>query len=363
MGEKNNFILYSDCIPVKGFNRSIICDTRNDYFYLIPNSLYDILKKYNGNTLDYIFNNFDENDIKTLREYFDFLIENNLIFFTDRKKNEFPEISLDWYSPRLIENAIIDFENKIHNYSKILSELDKLNCSYIQFRYFKSTTFEDIYTIAKFISDNCLSMTGTEFIIPYNDKLFIESRLVQLLNEFPRIHSLTFYNAPSNVTKGIKRNNMGYIYYSSDTVINEKSCGIIKPNFFSNHIKLISESQKFNSCLNRKIAIDRNGDIKNCPSMTEDFGNIEAKTLTEAIKHKDFKKYWNISKDDIEICKDCEFRYICTDCRAYVETPDNLHSKPLKCGYDPYTNEWREWSEIKLKKEAIKRYNLQEIIK
>ncbi|WP_066439517.1 hypothetical protein [Chryseobacterium sp. CCH4-E10] len=32
-----------------------------------------------------------------------------------------------------------------------------------------------------------------------------------------------------------------------------------------------------------------------------------------------FKKYRNLTKDQIEVCKDCEFLYICTDCRAYSE--------------------------------------------
>ena len=90
-----------------------------------------------------------------------------------------------------------------------------------------------------------------------------------------------------------------------------------------------------NSCLNRKISIDVDGAIKNCPSMSQNFGNIENTTLKESLKHSDFKNNWNITKDQVSVCKDCEFRYICTDCRAYVEKPENNYSKPLKCGYDP----------------------------
>ncbi len=78
--------------------------------------------------------------------------------------------------------------------------------------------------------------------------------------------------------------------------------------------------------------------------IAKDFGDVESNSLKEAIDHKDFKKYWNINKDAIETCKDCEFRFVCTDCIAYTENPTKLSSKPLKCGYDPYTNEWTEWS-------------------
>ena len=48
----------------------------------------------------------------------------------------------------------------------------------------------------------------------------------------------------------------------------------------------------------------------------------------------------NIKKDQISVCKDCEFRYVCTDCRAYTQNSGDQYSKPLKCNYDPYTATW-----------------------
>jgi len=75
------------------------------------------------------------------------------------------------------------------------------------------------------------------------------------------------------------------------------------------------------------------------------------------------KKYWNITKDQIDICKDCEFRHICTDCRAYIEDPKNIYSKPLKCGYNPYTNDWSDWSANPLKQRTIEYYGMQELVK
>jgi len=95
-----------------------------------------------------------------------------------------------------------------------------------------------------------------------------------------------------------------------------------------------------NSCLNRTVSIDTKGNIKNCPSMTENFGNIRDTTLMEALEKPGFKKYWNITKDQIDVCKDCEYRYICTDCRAYTKDANSHFIKPAKCLYNPYTGEW-----------------------
>jgi len=73
------------------------------------------------------------------------------------------------------------------------------------------------------------------------------------------------------------------------------------------------------------------------------------------------QKYWKLSKDQIDICRECEFRYVCTDCRAYIEDPENIYSKPLKCGYDPATNQWQEWSENPLKHKTISFYKLKDL--
>ncbi|MEM9823198.1 MAG: hypothetical protein AAF985_19110, partial [Bacteroidota bacterium] len=98
--------------------------------------------------------------------------------------------------------------------------------------------------------------------------------------------------------------------------------------------------------------------IKNCPSLPNTYGHIANTTLAEALNQDEFKKVWNINKDQISVCKDCEFRHVCTDCRAYLEKPNDPYSKPLKCGYDPYTNKWQKWSSHPLKEKAIQHYGL-----
>lgn len=140
------------------------------------------------------------------------------------------------------------------------------------------------------------------------------------------------------------------------------SCGKVDMKYFNTNLPKIMEAINHNSCLYKKIGIDRNGNIKNCPLMQESFGNIYSVSLENVLKKKNFKKYWNLTKDYVEVCKDCEFRYICTDCRAYTErTHINKAgldtSKPLKCGYDPYTCQWEDWSKNPLKQKAIQCYD------
>lgn len=112
------------------------------------------------------------------------------------------------------------------------------------------------------------------------------------------------------------------------------------PELFEINVDAFLESTQYNSCLNKKISIDSEGKIKNCPSMPEDFGSIKDKSLVDVSQNPIFKKYWRINKNEIETCKDCEFRHICSDCRAHIKDNKNIYSKPLKCHYDPYTATW-----------------------
>lgn len=151
-------------------------------------------------------------------------------------------------------------------------------------------------------------------------------------------------------------------------IISKSSCGKVDLKYFNTNLPKVLEAVNHNSCLHKKISIDVEGNIRNCPSMSQSFGNIKNITLEEALNHKDFKKYWNLTKDKIEVCKDCEFRYICTDCRAYTERSHKNEfgldiSKPLKCGYNPYTGEWEKWSINPLKEKSIKYYGMKEFIK
>lgn len=181
-----------------------------------------------------------------------------------------------------------------------------------------------------------------------------------------RIYNLVFYSC--NKPPFEPKDKYKFTLTFAKEQIKLNSCGKVDLKYFNVNLRKVLEAINHNSCLHKKISIDKDGNIKNCPSMHQSFGNIKNTTLEEALHHRDFKKYWNLTKDKIEICKDCEFRYICTDCRAYTEQThidkEGLDiSKPLKCGYNPYKAEWEEWSANPLKQKSISQYGLKDLIK
>ncbi|MBS1775203.1 MAG: hypothetical protein JSS64_02865 [Bacteroidetes bacterium] len=40
----------------------------------------------------------------------------------------------------------------------------------------------------------------------------------------------------------------------------------------------------------------------------------------------------------------------------WLEFIGSIYSKPLKCGYNPYTGEWEEWSSNPLKQQTMDYY-------
>lgn len=359
-------MLFASCIPVKGFNRSIICDLQRNSYSYIPNDMFDIIFQYNGKSILDIKEKIDVEDFEVLDSYFKFLHENEFIFFT-KKPEYFPKINLDWFEPFEINNAIIDVEIKHEfNFKEIFPQLEKLMCKSIEIRFFEIIDLKIIYDILSLLEKSKSILSSVGFVIPYSND-YSNELLEKIISLNPRIAYFIFYNSDRNefvVPFGEKRS---FILYSKESINSKLSCGTIGSKNFVVNTRLFTESQHHNTCLNRKISIDKDGNIKNCPSMPQSFGNIKDTTLEEALNHPDFKKYWNVNKDMIAVCKDCEFRHICTDCRAYTERThfeeDIDLSKPLKCGYNPYTNEWAEWSTNPLKQKAIEFYGMQDLVK
>ena len=285
----------------------------------------------------------------------DYLIKNDLGHIVDNIER-FPKLNYQWMSPEKISNAIICLSDKSkYNISNLYKSLTFLGCKYIEFRI---DSF-DVFLDKKDDLVNNLELTpfrNLDLYLLYNKKLN-DFNWKKYLKKNSRIGRIIIHSVPEN-TKQVEFNS---VFYVSEKLTN-LSCGKIGKNNFTSNINLFMESQFHNSCLNKKVTIDENGDIKNCPSMHQNFGNIDDIELEKVIDSKDFKKYWNITKDEIEICKGCEYRYVCSDCRAFTEKPKNVYSKPLKCGYDPYTAKWEEWSENPLKQKAIEYYGMQHLV-
>ncbi|MFI5151385.1 MAG: grasp-with-spasm system SPASM domain peptide maturase [Bacteroidia bacterium] len=349
--------LVSNCIPVKGSRRSLIADLDRNEFRLIPNSLYELLIQYNKHTVSEIRNAFPDSEQVTLTDYFSFLEQHEYIFRVDTIDEAalFPPLNLKWDYPCIISNAIVDIGiYSKHPYESIFIQLQELGCKDIQIRCYHPLPLPELEVILHYLDES--RFKSIDLIFPYTSANDPGSFLA-LACKFPRIRSAFIYASPvEEVLYAGEDTNTGVFYFTTQLVPDEHRCGVVDARYFTVNTQLFTEAKKYNTCLNRKLSIDQYGEIRNCPSMEASFGHCSDTRLADAVEYPGFKDYWQISKDRIRTCSDCEFRYICVDCRAYLETPSDTFSKPLKCGYNPYTAEWEDWSTHPLKEKARLHY-------
>jgi SPASM domain peptide maturase of grasp-with-spasm system len=360
----NKFLLlYGNCITVRGFARSLICDLQKGRIIFIPNSLFELITDGRYIKIDRVLKELDDKDIMVFQQYLDFIIKQDVGHIVDEfELSCFPKMNDEWLFPARISNCVIDADGTIPYFNEaLLNDLSNIGCHNLQMRFFRLVQLEYIEHLLKLIYPT--EVKSVEFILPHHKEADSIQKIIDLVNRNKKVQTVIIHSSSEDsIVNEYDTFGFGMIIKSTTKISSAHHCGIIDHKYFSPNISHYTESLAHNTCLNRKISIDVDGNIRNCPSMKESFGNIKDTTLKEAVNKPGFKKYWNITKDEITKCKDCEFRHVCTDCRAYLENPEDMYSAPLKCGYDPYTCEWEEWSTNPLKQQAIEHYGMREII-
>lgn len=362
---KNNSCvhLFSSILIAKGALNSLILDPARNCYFSIPTAIAEVYKQLDGIESYKMMDVVNTDDTSLIDKIIEFGLENEFLFFSDLDSSYFPKASttFDHYLP--VTNVVWDLPDNFSliNFSKLVAKNLSSLYGHLEIRSFKrKLELPELESLLELFSKGDYLM-GVVFSIPFVEGENIKS-YQNLFSKFPKLGFISIHSGNHDDLYPIGSESAKGILVSKEDVINKTNCGCVHPSLFSNNLEHIRESMNFNSCLNRKISIDSEGNIKNCPSMAESYGNIRDTTLAEALEKPGFKKYWDINKDKIHVCKDCEFRYICTDCRAYVEDPDDILSKPLKCGYNPYTGEWSEWSTNPLKQKAIDYYGMREML-
>jgi radical SAM protein with 4Fe4S-binding SPASM domain len=102
-------------------------------------------------------------------------------------------------------------------------------------------------------------------------------------------------------------------------------------------------------CLKGEVCVQSDGRVYPCIMDREHvLGNITASDLGKVIAGKAAQSIWGLSKDRIPVCRDCEYRYACSDCPPAAEgiTGSQSRSGALTkdpfCLYDPYKGEWAD---------------------
>lgn len=103
-----------------------------------------------------------------------------------------------------------------------------------------------------------------------------------------------------------------------------------------------AKKQHWNSCWYGKAGVTSSGDVLPCLFARDHVaGNIHETNLTDIITGKKMQQFWSLTYDRIEPCRQCEYRYVCEDCRPWASGfTGNLYAKTPRCTYNPLTGRW-----------------------
>lgn len=101
---------------------------------------------------------------------------------------------------------------------------------------------------------------------------------------------------------------------------------IYEENCFSTHLYIGADMNVYPCPMERRIC----------------HGNLRGNRLEDILKPQILR----FSKNEVDGCKDCEYRYICRDCRP-DSLNDSFNEKPWYCTYNPYVGEWETFEEFK----------------
>ena len=97
-------------------------------------------------------------------------------------------------------------------------------------------------------------------------------------------------------------------------------------------------------CFSIKLYIEYNLNVRPCVmEHRKNHGSLRGKTIDQILN----PEITDCNKDQIEGCRDCEFRYACHDCRA-DSMSEYFYAKPYVCTYDPEKGEWENASDYAL---------------
>lgn len=315
------FKLFSDIIITEGYSRAIIQDYHRHKTHLIPLNLSQLIQKYNSIIkVDYLMQLLQDDKNQLYKEYFEFLVENDLIFSVEEKnKNLYPPISLKYDVPFHIDSLTILISKRNH---------------YDIYASFKNGLFDNIYCISILFCDDISSLEMDELI---NIIISTETRYLHVV-----------HNSAANQSDILRENKNPLIAeipvdFSVDSSIFSNNKYREFP-FFHNEFYLYVETLRFNSYFHKRIYIDDKGYLRNTPETPNTGIHINdissCNELFDLVDSRKFSKYGYIPKCKIEVCRCCEYRYMCVDNRIPIKEGKRW-AYTDSCTYNPYICLWK----------------------
>lgn len=326
--------IFASCKVVKGYTRALIYDLGRNKIHFIPLELADFISSLNGIYLEE-FDGYRADPIR--KSYIDFLEKNEIIFSVlEKDASHFVNHVLEFDFPGHLNTAILEINvETTYSIHEAIDKLEKAGCEHIVFFSANIMDINRVQELLSFFHDTRFHQI--EMITKYSTSIKINSLRELFIGE-PRLRKISLHSALSNKMYSVLGKASRIFLFQEEL----KSFPIPKTDYgyFAINYPMFVEANVANPFYNGKIFIDGDGFTKANPYESVNFGHISKINFEEVIKSSLIQNLWKTSKDMIDICKDCELRYMCLDSRVPINATGERIYHSTECNYNPYICKW-----------------------
>lgn len=321
--------LHTLCIPVNGYCRSALYKLMNGSYCLIPNTLYDLLIDYPK--IDSWHSMVGVEDHFIVDDYITYLKNNNCLLDCNKLDfDKFENLSLEYSNSSIVSSINITLNEECIKYSNKIMH------------FLKGTCVKNISILVElsnrdqlegFLFDlNETYICNIEIFLK-NDKFENDLKSLFLINH--SISKFVFLNSELDCSSFLDESKKIQVIHS---VLPSISFLSLEKIFIVNMLFFIESISK-NAYYNKKLFIDQKCNILNSYNSRQilHIKDYQAKSFS---KIKSIEKFWHINKGLIDVCMDCEFRYMCYDPRLPEEKSKDEWIYNSNCHYNPYIAKW-----------------------
>jgi len=322
---------------VRGYRRSAVHDFQRNYFRYVPNDLSVVLDTIEGFTPAQARMLFREDEC-TFGEYLQLLEDREYVFLVEPELHKcFTDLDTTFRTPSVITNAIIDLGShpSIEFLGGCVELLRELRCFHVLFRWPEGTSMEALGSVAEHM-DN----THFENVQFMYDECWAEGvqGAQKLIEQWPWLSTVYLTHAGEdewvkepNPVRSVVRVRSGM----NDVNVDRKRLLVQQ--------RLYNESQHHNTFANRKLHVAETGTFGNTPTSLDRwrFQGVDLSHIPGIISSDQFRSQWDIPKNGIDVCRDCEHRHMCVDPILTMQRPDGSCFRPKECAYNPYICKWK----------------------
>lgn len=302
-GNNPIYRLHTQCRITSGPVRSTLIDLDRRKYETIPNGMFtllQLLERAYPIHWSKVAEQYQTEDREVLEQYRQWLVARDYIHeVLEGTIDNWPLLPMAHDMPNALQDGIIDL-SKDGDYSllPVIRQFEKAGCKSLHIRDFDGFRLPELCSTLAAMSRSIicnmhLLLHASQYAIAIAEKLAAHTH----------VSSILYHGCDQEQLNAVTQLSLAGVHAVKQHVQDEGCCGRITPDTFTVNHQFLSASGRKNTCLDRKLSIDRFGNVKNCPSMKQTWARADGFDILSVLKSDELRSSWAVSKDKDDTCQ------------------------------------------------------------